>query len=204
MQPQTTSEDDRDRIIDATYDCLSEPHTGPVPVAVILARAEVSTRAFYRHFASKDELFLEMLRLESLALIGRLDRIVDEVADPVGQLRAWLSEMLTLAYDPRLRLHMRVIDSEEVRAAKGYRWVRESMLTARERSLADILERGRRDGSFPLTDPPVDAVAISAVISRMMTAAPPTRSALFARTLNQVFDFALRALGADRAACQDR
>jgi AcrR family transcriptional regulator len=204
VQPQSTSDDERDRIIDAAYDCLSEPHSGPVPIAAILTRAGVSTRAFYRHFASKDELFLQMLREESQALACRLERIADEVADPVRQLRAWLAEMLTLAHDPRLRQHMRVIDSDEVRAAKGYRGVRESTQAARERSLAEILERGRRDGTFPLTDPQVDALAISAVVSRLMTTTPPTRSVLVERTLSQVFDFALRAVGGDRVAGDDR
>jgi AcrR family transcriptional regulator len=36
----------------------------------------VSTRAFYRHFESKDELFLAMLREETDALAERLDRTV--------------------------------------------------------------------------------------------------------------------------------
>jgi len=204
VQPQSTPDDERDRIIDAAYDCLSEPHAGPVPIAAILARAGVSTRAFYRHFASKDELFLQMLRQESQALTGRLDRIAADRADPVCQLRAWLAEMLTLAHDPRLRQHMRVIDSDEVRAAKGYRGVRESTHCERERSLVEILERGRRDGSFPLTDPQADAIAISAVVSRIMTTTPPTRSAVVGRMLGQVFDFALRAVGGTRADAPNR
>ena len=48
----------------------------------------MSTRAFYRHFESKDELFLAMLRQEADALAGRLDRIADEApADPVSSSR---------------------------------------------------------------------------------------------------------------------
>ncbi len=62
MQPDTPNDDDRGCIVDAAYGCLSEPHSGPIPVAAILQRAGVSTRAFYRHFESKDELFLAMLR----------------------------------------------------------------------------------------------------------------------------------------------
>ena len=64
VQPDPPTPDDRHGIIDAAYDCLSEPHSGPIPVAAILERAGLSTRAFYRHFASKDELFLAMLRQE--------------------------------------------------------------------------------------------------------------------------------------------
>ena len=97
VQPDTASDDDRGCIIDAAYGCLSEPHTGPIPVAAILQRAGVSTRAFYRHFESKDELFLAMLRQESDALADRLDRIADEAPGaPVDQLKAWIDEMFGL------------------------------------------------------------------------------------------------------------
>jgi AcrR family transcriptional regulator len=199
VQPDTPNADDRDGIIDAAYSCLSEPHGGPIPVAAILERAGVSTRAFYRHFESKDELFLAMLRQESDALAARLDRIVDEFAsDPVEQLKAWIGQMFALVHDPRLRMHLTVIDSDEVRAAKGYRETRERSHADRERSLAEILRRGHDDGLFPLADPERDAIAISAVVSReMTTSAGDPRD--FRRAPARVIDFALRALGADRS-----
>ena len=101
MQPDPPNADDRQGIIDAAYDCLYEPHSGPIPVAAILERAGLSTRAFYRHFASKDELFLAMLRQEADALAGRLDRIADELpGDPVEQLTAWVEMMFALASRP--------------------------------------------------------------------------------------------------------
>ena len=154
VQPDSPNADDRQGIIDAAYGCLYEPHSGPIPVAAILERAGLSTRAFYRHFASKDELFLAMLRQEADALAGRLDRIAGELpGDPVEQLTAWVEMMFDLAYDPQLRMHLTVIDSDEVRAAKGYRETRERLHAERERSLERVLERGRDDGSFPLADP---------------------------------------------------
>ena len=154
VQPETTSDDDRGCIIDAAYSCLYEPHTGPIPVATILQRAGVSTRAFYRHFESKDELFLAMLRQEADALADRLDRIADEVPGaPVDQLKAWIGRMFGWMHDEDLRMRLTVIDSDEVRAAKGYRETRERAHADRERSLVEILRRGRADGSFPLADP---------------------------------------------------
>ena len=78
VQPDSPNADDRQGIIDAAYGCLYEPHSGPIPVAAILERAGLSTRAFYRHFSSKDELFLAMLRQEADALADRLDRITGE------------------------------------------------------------------------------------------------------------------------------
>ena len=145
MQPDSQNLDDRQGIIDAAYGCLYEPHSGPIPVAAILGRAGLSTRAFYRHFSSKDELFLAMLRQEGEALAGRLDRIVDEVSGgPVEQLTAWIETMYVLARDPDLRMHLTVIDSDEVRAATGYREARERLHADRERSLERVLQQRAR------------------------------------------------------------
>ncbi len=177
--------------------CLSEPHSGQIPVAAILQRARVSTRAFYRHFESKDELFLAMLREETDLLAARLDRICAEVpGGPVDQLKAWISAMFGLVHDDRTRMHFTVIDSDEVRAAKGYRETREKAHVDRERSLVGILRRGREEGTFPLADPDEDAIAISALISRVLLSQHYQDGDGLARAQNRVLDFALRALGA--------
>ncbi|HTI78194.1 MAG TPA: TetR/AcrR family transcriptional regulator [Mycobacterium sp.] len=198
MQPESASEDDRGCIIDAAYSCLSQPHSGPIPVAAILQRAGVSTRAFYRHFGSKDELFLALLRQESDALADRLDRIVEESpGDPADQLEAWIGGMFSWMYDEEMRMHLTVIDSDEVRAAKGYRETRERAHADRERSLVEIIRRGLADGSFPLADPEHDAVAISAVISREMVNQSPGDEKRLQQSLDWVLEFALRALGAE-------
>jgi AcrR family transcriptional regulator len=205
VKPDNPVDDDRGFIIEAAYGCLSEPHSGPVPVAAILQRAGVSTRAFYRHFESKDELFLAMLRQESDALADRLDQIADDTpGSPVEQLAAWISQMFGWVHDAELRMHLTVIDSDEVRAAKGYRETRERAHVDRERSLVEILRRGRGDGSFPLAEPERDAVAISAIVSREMTSQSPEDEQQLQRSLARVLDFALRALGADRAAVDRR
>jgi AcrR family transcriptional regulator len=198
VQPETPSDDDRGCIIDAAYRCLSEPHSGPIPVAAILQRAGVSTRAFYRHFESKDELFLALLRQESDALADRLDRIADEVpGSPADQLKVWIRQMFGWMHDEEMRMHLTVIDSDEVRAAKGYRETRERAHADRERSLIEILRRGRDDGSFPRADPEHDAVAISAVISREMANQSPGDEQRLRQSLDWVLEFALRALGAE-------
>ena len=204
MQAESASDADRGCIIDAAYGCLSEPHSGAIPVAAILQRAGVSTRAFYRHFESKDELFLAMLRQESDVLAGRLDRIVDEAGTPVDQLKAWISQMFGWMHDAEMRMHLTVIDSDEVRAAKGYRETRERLHADRERSLIEILRRGRDDGSFPQADPDHDAVAISAVISREMANQRPGDEQRLRRSLAWVLEFALRALGAEGASADKR
>jgi hypothetical protein len=107
--------------------------------------------------------------------------------------------MFDLAHDAELRTHFTVIDSDEVRAAKGYRETRERLHTDRERSLVRILERGHDGGSFPLAKPQQDAVAISAIVSRELTTSAPGGEEDLQRARARVLDFALRALGAHKS-----
>src|SRR5438445_5358235 len=67
-------------------------------VADILAEAGLSTRAFYRHFASKDELLLAMYRNDSHAVAARIAARCDAAPTAAGALAAWLDEVLSLAY----------------------------------------------------------------------------------------------------------
>lgn len=165
-------------------------------MSAILREAEVSTRAFYRHFNSKDDLFLALLREECDAVARRVDCIAEEaVGTPADQLAAWIGEMFDVLVDPRQRMQLTVVDSDEVRMAKGYRKTREGAHATRERSLVVILDRGLADGSFPSTVPEFDAPAISAVVSRMMAAQAPDDLQRLKRAQSRVLDFALRAVG---------
>ncbi|MGZ8802252.1 MAG: TetR/AcrR family transcriptional regulator [Mycobacterium sp.] len=197
MQEWSDRDQDRRRILDAAYRCLSEPHDGPIPMSAVLRTAGVSTRAFYRHFGSKDELFLALLQQECDAVAARVDRIAKEaVGTPANQLAAWIGEMFEVMIEPRQRMHLMVIDSDEVRMAKGYRQTRERARAERERSLVKVLCRGRADGSFRLTDPDYDAAAISSVVSRVMANETPDDLQRLKQAQARVLDFALRAVGA--------
>lgn len=182
--------------MEATFDCLSEPHEGPVHVSAILARAEVSSRAFYRHFQSKDDLFLAMLEQVTERLAVLLDEIAGAASpDPVGKLRAWLDQMFTLASDTDLHRYLAVVDCDEMRSAKGYREARELSRSRREGSLATILRTGRAEGAFPLAEPESDAIAIAALVSRELTSARIFDPAQIPVSRARVEGFTLRALG---------
>ena len=167
-------------------------------VSAILARAEVSSRAFYRNFESKDDLFLAMLEVGTEQLAVELDKTaaptVDGPADPLHRLRAWLDHVFILASDA-MHPYLSVVDCDEMRSAKGYREARERSRTRRESSLAAILELGRIDGSFPLAEPELDAMAIAALVSREVTSSRIYDPAQIPVARARVERFALRALG---------
>lgn len=66
---------ERDRIVEAAYQILAANDGANVSVREILRGAGLSTRAFYRHFQSKDDLLLAMLRDEADAITDRLDAV---------------------------------------------------------------------------------------------------------------------------------
>ncbi|ORV87183.1 TetR family transcriptional regulator [Mycolicibacterium iranicum] len=181
----------------AAHRFLSDSDGGPVPMAALLRSAGVSSRAFYRHFVSKDDLYLALLEEECRIVVSQVSRVADDaIGSPVDQLAAWIGTMFDIVGDPSQRMRLKVIDSEEVRTAKGYREVRERLHAARERSLAEILRRGVRDGSFPHADPDFDAVAINATVSRVLGGQATHDPQSLKQAQVNVLDFALRAVGA--------
>lgn len=183
--------------MDAACRCLLDPHPGPVPMSAILGSARLSSRAFYRHFVSKDDLFLALLQQACGALVANVNRVADAaVGSPSEQLAGWIGEMFDSILDPDQLRQLAVIDSDEVRAAKGYRDMRERLHVERERSLAEILRRGVADGSFPLADPESDAVAINAVVSRVVAQQNIDDVQTLKQAQARVLDFARRAVGA--------
>jgi AcrR family transcriptional regulator len=190
--------DDRRAIVDAAYACLAEPHADPVPVSAILRRAGVSSRAFYRHFTSKDDLLLALLRQECESLAERLDRIArDPGLEPREALRRWIDEVFENVRRLHRRLVLQAIESDDVRSAQGYAAARERLLIERERSLTAILRRGRHDGSFAHADPDGDAVAISAVVSRIAVWLTDGGERAHQQSQAWTLDFALRAVGGE-------
>jgi AcrR family transcriptional regulator len=201
VQPASDRDDERRSIIDAACRCLLEPHSGPVPMSAILSSAGLSSRAFYRHFVSKDGLFLALLQQACGALVANVDRVADAaVGTPSEQLADWIGEMFDAILDPNQLRQLAVIDSDEVRAAKGYRHMRERLHVERERSLAEILRRGVADGSFPLADPGFDAAAINAVVSRVVAQQNAEDVQALKDAQARALDFARRAVGAVRPA----
>ncbi|MGE2833998.1 TetR/AcrR family transcriptional regulator [Mycobacterium sp. SMC-4] len=197
MQIHRSAERERATIIDAAYRCLVDAGDRPIRMSAILACAGLSSRAFYRHFSSKDDLLLALVTHKYEQLAARLDGIAEKaVGGPVDQLTAWIEAAFDATLDPQHRMHLAVLDSDEVRAAKGYGEARQRWYTERERSLIQILSRGQFDGSLPLADPETDAMAISALVSRIIAAqkADDTDSAAYARS--RATEFVLRAVGA--------
>ena len=187
---------ERALIIATAYELLAASDGASASITDILTTAKLSTRAFYRHFGSKDDLLTAMFRRDS-------ERVLEALAgrsalEPTGRsaLRTWVTEWMALGADPRRRRRALVLTSEEVTRARGFRDEQLRGRTAEEAALADLLLRGRDDGSLPLAQPQRDAPHVRSVLHQALERQMrDPRAPDLERSTAGLLDFLLRALG---------
>ncbi|OCB08054.1 TetR/AcrR family transcriptional regulator [Mycobacterium intracellulare] len=154
----------RRQILAAATTTVREHGVDGLSVAAVLQRAGLSTRAFYRHFGSKDELvaavFLEGARAEK----RRLKRRMGSAATEIEAVAAWIDARLDLAFDERLANDLRRLSLEaqsQILASPGLvQPAYAEMLTP----LSEAIRRGLHDGVFHGVDPVADAEFIHGVV----------------------------------------
>ncbi len=170
-------------------------------VADILREADLSTRSFYRHFGSKDQLLCALFRREADAAATRLWAKVDAAASPQEALHAWIDEILSFGHDPTKAARIGVLGSPGAMKAEGYVDEMRHASAVLAAPLEALLRAGAADGSFPLADPPADAALIRSVVWAAADLNPARDRALApADAARQVRSFCERALGAGLGA----
>jgi AcrR family transcriptional regulator len=151
-------------ILSTASKIVREEGVGALSIAQVLRRSQLSTRAFYRHFDSKDQLvsavFLDMARVEMLRLRARMTA----APDPVRAVAAWIDGRLDLAFNDQIRSDLRKISVE----------AQSQMFAAPElvgpaygeilRPLIEQLRRGTDLGFFSDIDPDNEAMSIHGVV----------------------------------------
>ncbi len=151
-------------IVTAAAETLREQGVRGVSVAAVLDRANLSTRAFYRHFDSKDQVvaavFLDMAHTER----RRLQRKMAKATDPVEAVVAWIDGRLDLAFDEDIKSDLRRLSleaqSQMFAAPELVQPAFEEML----KPLIEQLDRGRNVGMFDAIDPVSEAQSIQGVV----------------------------------------
>jgi len=154
----------RREILTAASITLRENGVRGLSVATVLDRAGLSTRAFYRHFDSKDELvaavFLDMARAEK----RRLRRRMDGAADEVEAVTAWIDGRLDLAFDDSIKSDLRrasvEAQSQMFASPRLVQLAYEEMLEP----LTEALRRGLQLRVFHHIDPVTEAQYIHGVV----------------------------------------
>jgi AcrR family transcriptional regulator len=109
------AEEEVQALVAAGLAVLRRSGAAGLTVAEVLADAGLSTRAFYRHFQSKDELVLAVYEREAERRHTGLVRRLDEAGSPRAALEAWIDEMLALGFDPRRARRTNVLAQEGAR-----------------------------------------------------------------------------------------
>ena len=183
----------RREILLAASAVLREQGVPGLGIAAVLDRAGLSTRAFYRHFDSKEELvaavFLETARVEQRRLRRRMAAATTEIE----AVTAWIDGRLDLAFDDSVGSDLRRLSLEAQSQSPG---LVQPAYAEMLKPLRDALQRGLQAGVFHHIDPVTEAQFIHGVVWAGMNEHWATgdcdRDALRERILR----FCLRGLGA--------
>jgi AcrR family transcriptional regulator len=194
------SEDELRILLNAALVVMERNGYADAAVADILREADLSTRSFYRHFESKDQLLCALFRREADAAAARLRDNVDAAGTPREALDAWIDEILSFGHHRVKAARVSVLGSPGAMKADGYgeemRYA-SRILTA---PLEELLRRGAADGSLPLADPPADAPLIQSVVWAAAGLNPARdKPSSRAEAARQVRSFCERALGVTTA-----
>jgi AcrR family transcriptional regulator len=183
-------------IFKAAFEVMRRNDYQEVTVADILAEAGMSTRSFYRHFGSKDELLCAMYRRDAERAAERLNARVQRAGSPREALEAWIDEILSFGFDRARARRAAVLGSPGAMRAEGSREEARHAVDLLTTPLLSILELGRDDGTFSQSNPTSDARMITAFTldAAGLSAAGTRQSRTEAR--RDVLAFTLRALGA--------
>jgi AcrR family transcriptional regulator len=151
-------------LFEATLAVMQRNGDSDVAVVDILAEAGMSTRSFYRHFESKDQLLCALYRHEAEQVAERLTARVSGAASPLAALDSWIEEIMSLGYHRGKAARVAVLGSPSAMRAEGYADESARAMKLLVAPLLTILADGLRDGTFPLADPASDAPLVQSVV----------------------------------------
>jgi AcrR family transcriptional regulator len=179
----------------AATESVREQGVQGLSIAAVLDRAHLSTRAFYRHFESKDQLvtavFLDMARLET----QRLTRKMTTTDNPIHAVTAWINGRLDLAFDENIKSDLRYLSSEAQSQMFASPSLVQPAYAEMLEPLVEALQRGLQDGVFHDVDPLTAAQSIQGVVWAGTERQWATGDCDRADTRERIVRFCLRGLG---------
>jgi AcrR family transcriptional regulator len=156
--------DEVGRLVASGLAVLRRSGVAGLTVNDVLAEAGLSTRAFYRHFASKNELVLAVFEHDSSRSNSRLADAVANAETARAAFEAWLDENLALVFEPRRARRTRTLWLEGSRLRNEFPQEFDAIVAGQLAPLVEVLRRGLADGTFPTARPEGDARSIHAVV----------------------------------------
>jgi AcrR family transcriptional regulator len=187
--------EEEELLLEAARSVLREKGVSGMTVRDVLAQANLGTRAFYRHFASKDELVLAMFIGAAAQEAERLKRKMASATDPLAAVIAWIDGRLDLAFDRRIVAKLQALSTE---AQLRRRETPAELQLAFDMMLAPLIEQlrmGQERGLFTEVNPELDARSIHDVVWGVVEAHWSGFPQRKRETRDRVVRFCLLAIG---------
>jgi AcrR family transcriptional regulator len=186
----------RREILAAASTSLREQGIRGLSIAAVLEEAGLSTRAFYRHFDSKDDLVAAVFMAAARVEKRRLRRRMASATTEVEAVAAWIDGRLDLAFDEDIGSDLRRLSMEAQSQTFASPGLIQPAYAEMLAPLIETLQRGLRNGVFRDVEPVTGAEFIHGVvwvgIDRQWTTGECDRDQLRQRILH----FVLGGLGA--------
>jgi AcrR family transcriptional regulator len=153
------------------------------------------TRAFYRHFDSKDALLVGMYRLDATVVVGRLRERIAAAPSARAALEAYIDEYLSLWWDPRKSKRAGILASASARQASGFGEAERISRAELAAPLREVLEAGVASQVFATPSAERDAATICSILWNMRPSTEKKETYGRDRAKADVMRFVLPALG---------
>jgi AcrR family transcriptional regulator len=184
----------RERLLGAAIELLEEGGYAAATVAAVAARSNVAAGTLYRHFPSKEDLFVEVFRATAEHELAAMYEASSKQGNVAEKLDAVVREFTTSALDqPRLAWALGyepvdpLVDAERLTYRQTYR----------ER-LADLLRIGIANGELPPQDADLAAASLIGAISEALVSplSPVGKDVEVETLIGSLSRFCRRAVGA--------
>lgn len=141
-RPAIPKELQRQRLIDAAFRALAKSNYEKTSVADVVREAGMSSRSFYQHFSSKEDLVAEIVRAQGDKFVAELGAVMRDTLDPLARADRALRAFLELF--PNQTVDLERLGGEagqQVREARR-NYVR-AMTELVQRWLERLLEKGQ-------------------------------------------------------------
>ncbi len=187
---------DVDLLIEATWMVAAQSGNIEPSVRDILQYAGLSTKAFYRHFKSKDELLLVALDKGAAVLVDYLEHRMADKPDPMAKIASWIEGCMRQTVNPSAARRSLPWTLGFGRIAIAFPEEFDRNQSSIMAPLQREIERAVADGTGRSPDPSRDARLIFGytmytVRTHFINNSVPNAAAIF-----HLVDFAHRALGA--------
>jgi AcrR family transcriptional regulator len=180
------------RLIESAWDVLERTGFDGFKVASLIRACGISTKTFYKHFESKDQVFLALLLDEMDRAGARLERTVSRRPNPPAAASAWIDGVMAAAHHPSLRPRARLFASLSTLNERYPERVRDGRAGLMQ-PLVRVLQEREPPGRARATE---DAVATyflcSSALGAVLDGTAGTTPGL---VVEQVKRYALRSLG---------